>query len=93
MQDINLFDLVGVAGISLILLGFYRTSFGKWSTHSFWYELDNLVGAILLVIYSLHHHAYISVILDTIWAIVALRGITSLKERRLRARQKKKHRR
>jgi hypothetical protein len=76
-----LYNIAGTVGAFLILLGFYRTSIGRWKNKSFWYELDNTVGAILLIIYQLHLDAYISVIVNTIWAIVAFRGLTSFAER------------
>lgn len=75
------YNIIGTAGACLILLGFYRTSIGKWKNKSFWYELDNTVGAILLIIYQFHLRAYISVILNVIWAIVAFRGLVSFAER------------
>jgi hypothetical protein len=72
---------VGVIGAFLILLGFYRTSIGRWKNKSFIYELDNLVGASFLIIYQLHYHAFISVVVNVIWAIIAFRGITSFAQR------------
>jgi len=73
--------LIGVTGAIFILFGFYRTSIGQWTGKSFWYEMDNLVGAILLTIYAVNHRTYINVVLNVIWAVVALRGITSYKQR------------
>ncbi len=90
MNTFNAFDIVGIAGVSLILFGFYRTSIGKWTSKSFWYELDNLIGASLLIVYSLHHTAYISVIMDAIWVIVAIRGISSFRERRQAHKRKRR---
>lgn len=81
MHDI-LINAIGIAGAGLILLGFYRTSIGKWSGKSLWYELDNLVGASLLIIYQLSVGAYVSVSLNIIWAIVAIKGATSIAQRR-----------
>ncbi len=78
----ELIDVIGGAGASLILLGFYRTSIGKWTNKSFWYELDNMTGALLLIIYNLNRRAYVSLVLDVVWVLVALRGITSIAERR-----------
>lgn len=76
-----LYNVVGVVGAVLIFLGFYRISIGKWTNRSFWYELDNMIGATLLVVYQLHLKAFISVILNTIWMIVAFRGIASFASR------------
>lgn len=85
----NFYTLLGVIGALLILLGFYRTSIGQWKTKSFWYELDNTLGAILLMIYQARLHAYISVVLNGIWAVVAFRGLTSFAERYQREHHKK----
>ncbi len=75
------YNVIGVLGASLILLGFYRTSIGRWKNRSFIYELDNLVGATFLIVYQFHYHAFISVTLNIIWAIIAFRGLTSFAQR------------
>ena len=77
----HIYDVIGVLGASMILFGFYRTSIGEWTNKSFWYELDNVVGAVLMIFYQLHHRAFISVILNVVWAVVAFRGLTSFAER------------
>ena len=77
----TIFDLIGLLGASLILFGFYRTSIGRWTNRSFWYELDNLIGPICLIIYQFHNHAYIGIVLNTVWAVVAFRGLTSFAQR------------
>ncbi len=82
-MSIQLIDIVGILGAFLILLGFYRTSIGKWNVKSFWYELDNLIGACLVGFYQYHHHATISIIINIVWATVALRGLSSYADRRL----------
>ena len=73
--------LIGVAGAVLILFGFYRTSIGKWSDRSLLYELDNLIGATLMAVHELLIEAYIPMVLSVVWAIVAVRGITSFADR------------
>ncbi len=85
------YNAIGLVGAGLILFGFYRISIGKWKNKSFWYELDNLVGALLVLIYQVHLHAYISVGLNIIWAIIAFKGLTSFAERYHWHHKKKKH--
>ena len=87
------YTAIGVVGASLILLGFYRTSVGRWTNKSMWYELDNLAGALLLIVYQLHIRNYISLVLEIVWAIVAFRGVTSLAERYEKRYLRKKRRR
>ena len=85
---VDSFDLIGVLGASLILFGFYRTSVGRWTHKSFWYELDNLIGPICMIIYQLHRGAYIGIVLNTLWAIVAFRGLSSFAQRYRKQRHK-----
>lgn len=77
-----MYTLFAITGSALILFGFYRTSIGKWTGKSFWYELDNLIGAVLVTIYQLHYRVFITAVLNIIWAIVAFHGLTSYRERR-----------
>ncbi|MBA3757520.1 hypothetical protein H0X09_01510 [Candidatus Saccharibacteria bacterium] len=82
-----MYTAIGIAGSLLILLGFYRTSVGKWTGKSFWYELDNFVGALLVMVYQFHYKAYVTMVVNIIWAVVALRGLSSYAERRRNAQK------
>jgi hypothetical protein len=73
---------IGIIGAILVLFGFYRTTIGKWTGKSKLYELDNLIGASMIAVYQFHYRVYITVVLNIIWAIVALRGLTSYSQRR-----------
>jgi hypothetical protein len=86
------YTTLGIIGGLLILFGFYRTSIGKWSGKSFWYELDNFLGATLLTLYQWHYKVYISVVLNIIWAVVAFRGLEPYAIRRLNGNRKKRKR-
>ena len=77
-----MYTAIGIIGAVLVLFGFYRTSIGKWTGKSRLYELDNLVGASLITIYQWHYKVYVTVVVNIIWAIVALHGLTSYKQRR-----------
>ncbi len=75
-------EIIGLLGAILILIGFYRTSIGKWQTNSFWYELDNLIGSLLLAVYHVLNKTYVALILNVVWSVVAFKGITAYRERR-----------
>lgn len=90
MGAATVYNIIGVMGASLILLGYYRINIGKWKNKSFWYELDNLCGAVFLIVYQVHYHAYISVMVNVIWALIAFTGLTSFAQRyKWGARRKK----
>jgi len=76
-------DYVGVLGGLLLLVGFWRTSTGRWKVTSVWYELDNFVASALLLYYTWQKHAYVNIVLNLVWGIVAFNGLSSYAERRL----------
>ena len=82
-------DYVGITGGILFLFGFYRVSIGKWTGKSMWYEIDNLLGAILMGWYTFEKGAFVNIFLNLVWGIVALNGVTSLAERRMKRDFKK----
>ncbi len=95
MSSDVIYTVIGGAGACLILFGFYRTSIGRWTNKSLWYELDNLIGPLMLIAYSLHFKAYVSVVINTVWMIVAFRGLVPFAERyssRLRKQAKRARR-
>ena len=81
-----MYTALGILGGLLVLFGFFRITSGKWSGKSLIYELDNLLGATLIGIYQFHNRVYITVILNVVWAVVALRGIASYNQRRRKSR-------
>lgn len=69
----NIFtELTGILGGIFILIAFLYASTGRWNGQSFWYEVNNLVGSLLLLIYTINKAAYINIFLNVIWGIVAL---------------------
>ncbi len=89
------YNLLGAIGAGLVLFGFYRTSIGRWTNKTLWYELDNILGPICLIIYSAHYQAYISIVVNAVWIAVAFRGLIPFAERygkRLRRKVKAKAR-
>lgn len=86
-----LFELIGIAGGIFILIAFLYASTGRWNGKSFWYELYNLFGAILLVIYTTSKHAYTNIVLNFIWGVVALFAVVRIVYGRNARKKKKPH--
>jgi lipid-A-disaccharide synthase-like uncharacterized protein len=89
-ENIPFFDILGWTGAGLVLFGFYRSSSGKWNGKSFWYELDNFLGASFLIVYAVHRKSYVSVVLNVVWATAAFKGLESISARRIKASRKKR---
>lgn len=82
LVSISLVDLIGIVGAALIIFGFLRISLGMWTSKSLWYEIDNLAGATLMGLHELLIGAYIPMVLSVMWAIVAIKGLTSFADRK-----------
>lgn len=85
-------ETVGVLGASLLLYAFFKVSRGQWRGRSLNYELFNLVGAALLLIYAFYKDAYANMILNIVWVGVALFGINNLIEIQKSTKANKKKR-
>ena len=84
----GLTDWFGYIGAAVLLFAFWRVSIGRWTGKSLWYELDNFIAAVLLSIYAFSKDAVVNVIVNTVWGIVAIRGVTSYAERRMQAKRR-----
>lgn len=73
----DMVTIIGVVGAALILVGFVANELGKLTAKSFWYDLLNLVGSLILLWYGIQLSAWPFVILNTIWALVSLRDVVS----------------
>ncbi len=66
---------IGVAGAFLILVCFVANELNKIDRHSLIYDAGNLLGSALLIIYSYLIGSLPFLILNLVWAIVALRDL------------------
>lgn len=65
--------LIGLAGMSFILLGFILNELSKKiNTNTREYNIINLIGAGLLVYYSIIIISWPFLILNSVWAITAI---------------------
>jgi hypothetical protein len=82
-------DILGIAGAVLLLLAYFMVTTKRWQTHSLSYQLSNLGAASLLIIYSFAKTAYVHVIINIVWASVAIVGIIFISEHRRRQKKLK----
>jgi lipid-A-disaccharide synthase-like uncharacterized protein len=89
MIHLQFIDIVGIAGAMLLLLAYFMATTKHWQTHSPSYQLSNLGAAILLIVYSIAKTAYVHVIINIVWASVAIVGLVFISEHRRRQRKLK----
>jgi hypothetical protein len=67
----TLVDIIGYAGMVLILLAFYLISAGKVEGNSRAYQVINLFGGVGILINAYYFNAMPSVVLNAIWIVIA----------------------
>lgn len=68
-------DIVGIAGVIIVLIAYYLLNVSKTHSSSLNYLLMNLIGAIM-VLYSLCYSWNLaSVIIEIAWILISLLGI------------------
>jgi multisubunit Na+/H+ antiporter MnhB subunit len=76
-------DIIGICGSVLFVLGFAYANMAK-KMNKLWFNIVNLVGAILLLTSLSVHFNLAAVVLEIAWGCIAIAGIVAA----LRARRK-----
>ena len=58
---------------SVLIVGSYALNIsGRLQTNNKWYVWANIIGGLFFVINTYFHHAYPSMVVNTIWVIIAI---------------------
>ena len=71
-------EILGTAGVSMILVGFSLNLFGLMQRSSYKYVLLNLVGGALACTASILIEFFPFIILEGTWTVVAVVGLANL---------------
>jgi lipid-A-disaccharide synthase-like uncharacterized protein len=71
-------EIIGWTGSILIILVYGLNSYQKIRSDSFLFYLMNMVGGILLIIYSWHKDAPPNIFINAVWVLIALPAIIKL---------------
>ncbi len=64
--------ITGVAGLAMLLSGFILGEFLKIGEDTISYNILNIIGSVLLAVYAVKLNSIPFMILETVWAIVAI---------------------
>ena len=70
-KDITI-EVIGWLGALMILVGFALNGFEILQSQSYAYQLLNLVGALGVVVTSLHRKVHQTALLNGFWAVIAV---------------------
>ena len=75
--------IIGSIGAALILIAFILNQLNKWKKTDLKYDLVNLIGSVILMVFSWLIFAWPFLVLNSVWAGVSLRDvIKDLKDRK-----------
>jgi hypothetical protein len=77
--------VIGNVGVLLVLVAYLLVSNGRIASTSPKYQWLNLVGAAILIAYSVVFVAWASVVLNSIWLLIALVALVKIRRQRLSA--------
>ena len=67
-------DIIGWLGTAILIIGYVLTTYRYIEPQRGWYTIFNVLGCIGIGINAWFHFAYPSVILQLVWAVIALTG-------------------
>jgi len=82
---LSLFDILGVAGVLMILAAYAATIVGKAEPEGFWCLMANFVGAGFILLSLSEKFNMASFLMEGSWALVALFGLGRLAWKRVKA--------
>jgi uncharacterized membrane protein len=70
-MNLDLTNIIGILGASLVLLAFTMLEQNYWGRNKFKYNFTNAIGSLLLIIYGLATQAWPFVVLNTVWFLIS----------------------
>lgn len=67
--------LIGIMGMTLVLMAFMLNNVNKWKSSDFMYDFTNLVGSASLAYYAFSLKSYPFLIVNSIWGIISLKDV------------------
>ena len=71
----NIAEIIGASGATLILIAFILEQTHRWKDTDLKYDVVNLLGSVLLIVYAVLLRSYPFLVLNGVWAIVSLRDV------------------
>jgi hypothetical protein len=76
----KLIEIMGWIGAIEVLLAYGLISLNKVDSKSLFFQLLNLTGGLLLIVYTLHLKSYASAFVNIVWVLVAVVSIYRIKK-------------
>jgi len=81
-------DLIGMVGVSLVLIAFSLLNLNKLTSHHMIYQMMNLIGSVFLLFSLCFHWNLSSVVIEIAWMTISVFGILRILKARRVVREK-----
>ncbi|MCW5583957.1 MAG: hypothetical protein KIT56_08815 [Gammaproteobacteria bacterium] len=71
----KLSNVIGIAGVILLLIAYLLLNMNKMSAHSISYQLYNFFGALFIIFSLMFHFNLASFLIEMAWIVISLIGI------------------
>lgn len=71
-------DLIGIVGVSVLLVAYFLSQMGKWSFNSFSYLISNFMGAFLILISLFYHWNLPAFLIEVMWCCISVYGMVKV---------------
>jgi len=68
-------DIIGVVGVSFVLITYYLLQVEKIDSKGFWYSFLNLFGAVLIMYSLMYNWNLASIIIEIFWIVISAYGV------------------
>ena len=75
MQELDYIDVIGLVGVTLILIAYFGSQVEWWQSNSYEYLLANAVGAVLVMISLCFNWNLSSFVIECFWLLISVYGI------------------
>ena len=83
-------EILGWLGGLILILAYAFNSIERLRMSPFWYQMCNLIGSVILIVYTYEKQAYPNVALNIIWAGISIIALDELLKNKVKLKRKLK---
>ena len=76
-------DIIGLAGVALLIITYALLQLDKIDPKGFWYSFNNLIVAVLVTVSLIYTPNLASIVIEIFWFIISLYGLIMWNKRKV----------
>ena len=79
-------DILGLAGVALLIITYALLQLDKIDPKGFWYSFNNLIVAVLVTVSLIYTPNLASIVIEVFWFLISLYGLIMWNKRKVNVR-------